>query len=285
MQTRIEPGKCAKYHFDSIHEMSNWLTRTPAVWTRNHSSERDHGDRDWDLGVKYADALRMARDGWIEGAEAVQEALKAFPTKTPAPDTRTDVYGFRPHVPRFCAGAPDSMIRHTDVAETGAGKVLTIIVQVTMPAMTNATAAANYGVAVAQYINQMEMEGTRCEIIACQSLNQSYMAPHGVRVAFSCVVKNADQPLDLAVIAYTIGHPTVYRRLGFAALERSAAPESSTYLYPTGARVDDVINAPVGAVVLNGMSNIKLNQLASTAEKALEYVSQEIETALKDREL
>lgn len=277
MQTRIAPNS-ARYQWGSLHEMAQWIADTPRKWGCQQSNGNNDKGASWDLGVRYPDALKMARVGWLEGAERVQEALQAFPPRSPRPDTRTDMYGFRPHVPRFCAGAPDCMIRHADAAETGGGRVLTLVVPLFISAWVEAQRAANFGVAIAQYINQLECDGTRIELIGCFTQRN-----HSWRTSQAVTIKNADQPLDLAVIAFAIGHPAMFRRIGFALQERSAAPDDRSYGYPLETVLSDLIDAPPGVVILGG---INAGADASyTPAKALEYVSKMIETALQAQEL
>jgi hypothetical protein len=275
MQERIE-AKRARYFFDSVAEMQAWIDRTPRKWRAN-SSESNDPDHDWDLNAGYAGACALARDGWNEGAQKVQDALKTFPLATPNPDTKTDFYGFRPHVARFCAGAPDCMIRHVREAPDGRRNVLTLIVPVNAMSRVGARAMANFGVALAQYVNQMETDGTRVEIIAAVVSKVS-----GWRVSAGIRVKYAEQPLDLATLAFAIGHPAMFRRLGFAIRERCHAPEDPGYGITEAARVDDIINCPPGAVVLNGMKDADAN--ARTPEAGFEYVSQQIEKELERQE-
>jgi hypothetical protein len=218
----------------------------------------------------------MASVGWPEGAQKAQEALKALNTRTPAPDTKVDFYGFRPHVPRFCAGAPDNMIRHAPVADMGCGKVLTLYVSVVANAFTDARYMANYGVAIAQYVNQLETDGMRVEVIACITATSR---KHGWRMTFSVGVKAADQPLDLAVLAFAIGHPAMLRRLYFAFSERSEAREDSSYGQACDTKLSDLINPPIGAVILNDMKSA--NSYAGTPEEALAHVAKQIEAALE----
>lgn len=274
MQTRIDPNKkSARYSFNSLNGLGNYIANTARTWPCK-DSETAYPNMNWDLECNYAKAVNMAINGWPEGAARVQKALKAFAPATPHPDTVTDFYGFRPHVPRFCAGAPDNMIRHAPVADMGCGRVLTLVVPVNALGIVSAPNMANFGVAVAQYVNQLEMDGTRVELIACIVSNVS-----GWRVAHSWTVKSADQPLDLAVIAFAIGHPAMFRRLGFALRERCAAPMDRSYGKTCPAKISDIINAPPGAIALNGMANA--NEHAPTAEKALAYVSKQIDKAIE----
>lgn len=276
MQTRIEPKAKqprARYHFDSLGELGEYINRTKRAW-RAKASEDEGRNPEWDLNAGYAKSVDMARFGWIEGAEKAQEALKAFAPMTPQPDTKIDFYGFRPHVPRFCAGAPNNMIRHASAPSMGCGKVLTLIVPVNALANVSAKCMANFGTAVAQYVNQLETDGTRVELVGAVVSQVS-----GWRVAHTFTIKHADQPLDLAVVAFAIGHPAMFRRLGFALRERCAAPEDPGYGATLQATAEDMINVPPGAVILDGMRDASTH--APTAAKALEFVTRKIEQALQ----
>lgn len=275
MQQRIDKkAKTASYHFDSLYELARWIEDTKPTWSST-SSYRYPPKQSWDLKAGYQGALKMARDGWIEGAQKAQEALKVFVPQSPAPNLRTDFYGHLPHVPRYCAGAPDSMIRHEKTY--GTGKVITLIVPVNAGAMTDAQSMANFGLGIAQYIRQLETQGNRVELWAAQNCAMGTW-----HYTATIVIKKASQPLDLAVIAFAIGHPAMLRRIGFACYERCACPEYFTYGSPRDLTLATIINPPHGAIILNGMR--QANQHATTAEKALEYVKERIEAAMADNQ-
>lgn len=276
MQTRIE-GKRARFQFDSLAEVARYLEEAPRTWRIEHS-RTNAASRTWDLGLGYDRAVTLARDGWLEGAQKAQDALKAFNPASPAPDCRVDFYGHMPHVPRFCAGAPDSMIRHHPKPTIGGGRVLTLYVAINMSAAVNAQYARNFGLGVAQYINQLETDGIRVELYAGVTQTEEYRGTRGWRVAHTWKLKSAEQPLDLAVIAFAIGHPAMYRRLWFAMMERSPATEDYGYYYPRDVEARDIINMPSGAYILNGMR--EANSCARTPEQALEHIEREIERAL-----
>jgi hypothetical protein len=132
---------------------------------------------------------------------------------------------------------------------------------------------ANFGTAVARYINQLEAENVRVEVIGMIVSNV-----RGQRVAHSWTLKRASQPLDLAVLSFSIGHPAMFRRLGFALRERSHAPCDPGYGSTVPATAGDLINAPAGVVVLNGMA--QASTVAKTPEDALAYISKAIDAAL-----
>jgi hypothetical protein len=278
IQERIDrQERKALFFYDSLAELAKWLEDKPATWS-SRSSEKEGRGMSWDLAAGYPRAWEMARYGWLEGAEKAQEALRAFVPQTPAPINRTDFYGHMPHVPRYCAGAPDNMIRHAPNPRDGMGKVLTLIVPVNATSDVRAQSMSNFGLGVAQYVNQLETEGVRVEVIGIlvNSYGSRWHSSHAWRI------KGADQPLDLAVMAFAIGHPAMFRRIGFALLERGPMPTCPSYGCSIDATLGDVINCPNGAVILNGMT--RANTHASTPEKALEYITKQIEAAIKDRE-
>lgn len=280
MRKRIEPGKGWSYHFDSLAELGRYLRDTPRTWHGCDSSEGPSYGKGWDLGCTYDEAERMAREGWLEGAQEAQQALKALALKSPEPDTKVDFYGFLPHVPRFCAGAPDSMIRRAREATGGMGKVITLYVPVNAVGGVDAKYMRNFGLGVAQYINQLETDGVRVELygVICSEQGYSYSGD-APALTHSWRIKTADQPLDLAVLAFSVGHPAMFRRLGFALRERSDAPRNPGYGRSRPAKLSDLIDPPNGAYVLNGMTIA--NEIARTPKDAVEYVKRQIDAMLE----
>lgn len=274
MRTDIDRTK-ALYSFDSLREVFDYIETAPRTW-RQRGSETSRATISWDLGTGFAGAMKYARNGWIEGAQRAQKALQSFTPKSPAPDQRIDFYGHMPHVPRFCAGAPDNMIRHDTPPTLGGGRVITLYAAINANAWQKAPYMANYGIGVAQYINQLENDGLRVELHACVA--QAPMSGAMKRVAHSVCVKRADQPLDLAVVAFAIGHPAMFRRLWFALVERSAGPDEAGYYYPERVREADIIDFPKHGYILNGM--LDANSQAPTPERALENVEREIKRAI-----
>lgn len=283
MQERIErtptptkpgetPRKRARYFFDSLAEMGRWIEGTKRTWPSRDSESAGHS-ASWDLGAGYSDAVHMAKFGWLDGAARSQSALKRLAPSVPEPRNRIDFVGYRPHVPRCVAGDVRHMVRKVKTrADNGRGKVLTLIVPVNAVAGVSAEHMANFGVAVAQYINQLERSNIRCEVIAAMTSIVS-----GWRVSACVRIKSAGQPLDLAVMAFAIGHPAMFRRLGFAIRERCHAPYDIGYGQTVSTRVDDMINAPTNAVVLNGMKDA--DRYARTPGAAVAYVTAQLDKA------
>jgi hypothetical protein len=166
-----------------------------------------------------------------------------------------------------------SMVRKVKSrADNGKGRVVTLIVPVNARAFVGAEHMANFGVAVAQYVNQMERDNVRVEVIAAMTSRVSNW-----RVCAAVRIKHATQPLDLAVMAFAIGHPAMFRRLGFAIRERCHAPMDPGYGSTVSTREDDVINAPQGSIVLNGMADASTH--ARTPADGVAYVTRTLDAA------
>lgn len=269
-----ENGRTFRYAFDSLADLQRYIAGTPRKW-RTDTSESGDKAQSWDLGVGYRGALALARDGWLEGAKRASEALKLLETRTPSHDTVNDVYGYRPNVPRYCAGAFDCMVRKCEDPRAGFGSVLTIYVNMNANGYVDAKYIANFGVGVAQYINQLEAEGVRVELhgVTGSILHGKY------RVAYTWKVKSADQPTDLAVLAFSIGHPAMLRRLGFALDERCDVACDSGYGRALPAELSDIIEPPLGAYILNGVE--QADRVARTPADALAYIEKQLEALVE----
>lgn len=264
----------ARIEFDSLAELSRYITDAPRTWPYRQAQETAASTQ-WDLNAGYDKAVAMARDGWLEGAREAEAALAQFAPKDPAPDTVTDFYGHLPHVARFCAGAPDSMIRRADVATSGMGRVLTLYVPVNANGYVKAECMRNFGLGIAQYVNELETSrGVRVELYGTAT-----SVINGMRVTHTWRIKYADQPLDLAVLCFSIGHPAMLRRLEFALCERCPARPSYGYGSAETAKLSDLIDPPHGAYILNGMD--RANSVAATPADALAFVEGQITKALE----
>ncbi len=271
-------GNTRRYTFESLADLSKYIADTPRKWSCNLSAESKSYDA-WDLGASLDDALRMSRLGWIEGAQRTRETLKIFSPLEPAPRVKMDFIGHMPHVPAYCAGSPVHMLRKAKQATIGGGRILTLYVSVNANAATGAQEMSNYGLAVARYIHQLEAKGMRVEL---WGIAVSIMSTTG-RLTNAWRIKSADQPLDLAVLAFSVGHPAMLRRLEFALCERCSFPTQPGYGSATGALYSDLSNAPRGAVLLNGMENA--HRHSRTPESALAHVTQAIDAALAARKI
>jgi hypothetical protein len=172
------------------------------------------------------------------------------------------------------------MLRPATEAVEGSQQVITLAVAVNAMADTKARHMANYGTAIAKYIDDLEAAGNQVEVIAAIVSEVS-----GVRCAHSWTVKRAGGTINLATLAFSIGHPAAFRRFGFGLRERlprELVQEDSCYGFSVDLKLSDLINPPHGTIILNGMRNA--HSVARTPEAALAAVGEQIEAAMTDPE-
>jgi hypothetical protein len=102
-----------------IGDMPSFANRADSVPLGNDSRANCNGKSNWTGMVSYADALRMTREGNLEGVAASDKYLQRFEALAPmrgAWQVRNDVAGGVPNVQAFLAGTPLTMRRRERVA-------------------------------------------------------------------------------------------------------------------------------------------------------------------------
>ena len=206
--------KLCVFHGESLPDMQHWLAQERKAWPYS-SSTNNAATSNWDLRTGYNGAVLLAQVGWSEGAARLYEELSLnFPlSRERSAAWKHDVAGQLPDVPRFLSGMPDAMLHHGHAK--GQQRTVHLVINVAASSACKAPNMANYGVAVVALIDALENDGQRVEVDVCAA------ARLGVNVG--CVgwkVKRADEPVDLAAVAFSVGHPAAFRRLMFAMWER-----------------------------------------------------------------
>lgn len=235
-----------KYSFDSLPELYRYLKDAPNTW-RQDESHTARAQETWDLGVGFEGAMKLASTGWVEGARRIAKSMKSFKSPERGATERLSIAGYRPCVPAHLAGSPRSMFaKHNEGAPLK--PVIRLVVQVGALYGVNAKHMANIGAAVAQYVKQQEAHGVRVEVYGASSASSA-----GNTVTFIWRVKKAEQPLDLPMLAFSIGHPAMQRRLVFALRERSSCPRMPSYGATDSISERTLINPIKNAKYINGM--------------------------------
>jgi hypothetical protein len=264
-------SKQVNMHHNDLPSVIAFIDAASRTWSSRNSM---HDDRDysWDLGAGYEGALALARTGWIDGAERMSVALEALPAIHRAPKQTYGYVGSKVSSARFAAFNPKCMIKRKP--DSGNKPVVRIAVYIAANWMADAQAMSNYGLAIARYVDEMEATGRRCEVIA--ALAMDFSTGGKSRVCHSWTVKNADEPMSLADMAFSVGHPAAFRRLGFALIERTPIPMQGNYGIPKQLVATDLPRDDY--IILNGMNEV--NSFARTYEGALAYVRLAINDAL-----
>lgn len=251
-------------HFDSMLDLVDHIRNESPQW-RCRFSQTEPASLGWDGAVGYDGALRLAADGWPEGVRQIHALARLLPSGQ-LPTRGFGVAGEFPDVPRALGGDPKSMV--TRGARTAPKPVVTIAVGLQMSAGTTGKLAMNYGAALVGLIDRLEAQGVRIELHATGAIT------HGnSEVSMAVCLKQAGDPLDQSAIAFSIAHPAMFRRLMFAAWERTPSRwEMPNYGYPLRRmKTRHFIGLPENTVILTGVSGaIQESQTLAGAVKFLE---------------
>lgn len=261
-----------KVMFESLDEVQQWLRDTPRKWTVS-SSVRESGGRSWDLGAGWEGALKLARNGWLEGVKDISDKLALKPPQlSDEPRWRYDVAGELPDIGRFLAGDPAHMKRHGH--PKGHRPVISLAIGANAVAMVSAEQMANYGAAMVAVIDQLESTGRRVEAYAT-----FVSVSGGSRICPYWLVKRAEDALDLSALAFSLSHPAAFRRLGFAIYERSAFETWWGYGSSCSSTLDDLIDPMPNTLAISGLADGIHACRCNTLDGAIELAAEQINGA------
>lgn len=192
--------------WSSPAKAADYIETIPYFWSAAaHDTDPNYGTRN------RHEALRLARDGWPEGAERVAKLRDKINAQNPTGPrlVRYDVAGAYPIVARAIAGNPMSMKRY-DTARLRRKPVITIVSHMSTSWNTPAANFIRRAGVVAAIIDVVESAGYACHVLAsggAEKNNKSW------RMGFT--LKESFQPVDIDRVAFGVGHPSMYRRIGF----------------------------------------------------------------------
>jgi len=260
-------------HHQSLSAVIDWINSTPRKW-RAEGSRTDRATRSWDLELGYQGALKLAYDGWAEGASRMAQALATLPAMASTTRTSYGVAGGSVSVGRYFSGNPLCMRNRK--RERGHRPAITMAVNIVANAGVSAEAMSNYGLAIARYADELEQAGYPVEVIAVMAAQQG-----SNRSCHSWTVKAQGQAMNLADIAFSIGHPGCFRRIGFAAFERTG-PEYPGYGQASPITAEDLPPRYSDAILLNGITTA--DRHSGTPDKAIEALRETVNAILETRE-
>ena len=214
-----------------------------------------------------SEALRLARDGWQQGANEIAQTLDKLPAAIEVlPDWQLDVAGSICNVPGFIAGEPECMWAMSSYRRTESRMVLAV--PGGYPGHIPADSAMNYAKAIAAIVRGLEASGINPAVYSIDT-----NSAHGTQFIWGVVVRDFGEPLDLAKIAFAY-HPSFLRRIVFGWMERTAATIRATHA--SYGHAEDLTNAllntllpelPAMSVILPELYNCPLHDVDATIAK------------------
>lgn len=255
--------------FGDLIELEQWLRVTPRQWA-GKTAQTWPPSKDWDLGVGFDGALKLARDGWHEGVRNLHALSQLVPNDSIV--TREySMAGEYPDVPRYISGDPFNMVKRGKQRRPKPS--MTIAVNTRISCAITAQQSANFGAAMVALVDRLESRGIRVELLGLLATDVTRR-----RMCLSWTIKRTEDHLDLSAVAFSYAHPAMFRRLGFAAMERMPREtETPGYGIDGGISRGDFIDIAPGALLINGVNHEPSR--CKTMEDALAFAKAQINAA------
>lgn len=205
--------------FESVSDYVRY-TSTAKPKSGTHVDSRDTGRADFFRTETFDDAVALASKGWPEGAARVAElrdGCEAFLAAAKAAKTRGygwDVTGHFIDVGRLMSGEPECCGYEQDDDGGLGSKVASIRLNACVSGSVSADAIISRGLTVLVAADLLESCGIRCEILVSQATHNGNLL-----VENNVTVKAPGAPVDIDKLAFSIAHPSFFRRFGFAFCE------------------------------------------------------------------
>jgi hypothetical protein len=217
------PTKTDRFEFDNLDAFLTRATQTPKPLPRTPSIDSVFA-ASFGQFASFDETTDRARQGWPEGLARLQSvaALADMPqgiaSLIPSPVFAEE--GDEVAVDRYLDNEADCWVSFPTVPTPARGRVVSVIVHCGGNSQVSAEAWTNRGAAALSLIDALEQAGFRAEVtIATMSQTNERT------FQFSCLLKRAEDPLELDRMAFFLMSSSVQRRFLFRLRETSAAPK------------------------------------------------------------
>ena len=205
----VNGGKGKKHvaaHYADIADVPFSVKKPAGAWD---GTAWGNSEPTW-YGATPAETKKLITEGWSEGAARAAAIRGRIEAERPATAklARWDVVGAYPSVGRYLAGNPANMRRLSSVNRP---RVLSLSVSGGLSARVDSSDIESHAASAAAIVDMLESADYRVELFwVWRALGPD------LSTEIAVCIKQADQPVNLATLAFLIGHPAMLRRVGFA---------------------------------------------------------------------
>lgn len=210
-------------HFNSINEVVKYNREhehTKEFMHRHGSTNASDFYCKFTRTNSYEEAEDLLLHGWDEMAKELNNELNKIKINSLGNKNRTvySVAGFQCSVPRYLQGIPTNMISTKQIKTKQ--KVINITKDFGYASVVKAETIKKESIKVLKLIRDLESNGYRVNLnIAFVSQVYEINKPP-YKVCISIRIKNATQKLNIKQLAFPLVHPSMFRRICFALIER-----------------------------------------------------------------
>jgi hypothetical protein len=197
-------------------QFSGWLDYLhQAEHGHNYAPKRTSrgSEASWTGTQSFEEAMQLARNGWPEGVQRMRRVADAISqvisSKIIRPEARFDETGDEVAVDRYLEGDPEHFVSYPlQESRASGGRVFTVGFGIFVSAGVDKEYFTNRGAAVLALLDALESAGYRCELDIGMAVREAY--------TMRCPIKAAEHALDLDRLAFTLMHPSIFRRIQFS---------------------------------------------------------------------
>lgn len=185
--------------------------------TEGRAVSKETGRRDEWFGTRnYSEAIQLAKDGWLGVDETVRKIANGIigplGSLMPSIEWERDLTGEAVDIASFLSGEPECYLTPNERLVTG-NRIFRVLVPYAGHCGIGPKAFHLLGALTVALCELVEKSGHQTEVIICEEANNSKS------FKMACLIKEAGQPLDVPLLAFQVGHPSMLRRLRFRLME------------------------------------------------------------------
>lgn len=213
--------KCMNVCFDSLHAVLDFINESERTegYKYYHVSDEVSSSRDsFTKTHTFDEAGVLLTQGWEYMAHKLNDELKGLQSVKKA--YTKNVYspvGYQACVPRYLQGLPDSMIYKKQIPRKQ--PVLDVVKDIGYAGIISQETIIKESAKVLDLINTIEQKGTKTNLYI------SFVSWSGYKdckyVNIQVKVKQSTQRMNIKQLAFPLVHPSMFRRIIFAVIERA----------------------------------------------------------------
>lgn len=208
--------------------------------TRKRTDRRFHNMREyvkenasWCGVESYDKALELLNGGYnVKFRDLKKKKINAIQTQGKRISFQNNIVGYAPIVPLALIGVPQSMQDMT--MKPIKAKVLDVYYDATFTAGTSSEEIINVGEKILRAIINLEMQGYRINLYACQTYSEGDIID-----MLLIKLKSSNQPLDMKRQAFPLTHTAFFRVIGFDWISKTP---NGTYRWGYGRLLSKILN-------------------------------------------
>lgn len=207
-------------YFARFDNLIDLLDEAKKVTTKYAASRVETESRtDWSGTRSFDEAAEIAVRGWDRGVDMIPESDIEIPTATGTSrfENRYEVAGDMIDMDRFMSGHPETFIESNLVKDGTGSAIKKIYVDISYSSGIRTRNIKNLGLSVMAGVDAIESAGFRTEIILFATVGS---LTGSARSSVAVTVKNADEAFNREKLVFCLAHPSFFRRLIFAIMER-----------------------------------------------------------------